>query len=242
MKTSRLLIHMIRDFFRLNGFRVIQHIFSDNRFPLGEKATQLSELRNQLNFDMVCLDAEGSPVFVTCYFREEEIYHTCNDLTLSKALKAFSEAFELLNEIPQLFFISMFPFAPELLAALDESDETSECRAIFDSTEPQNRTKILARVQIVRIRGDPHRITRIHDSKVYHHSLLSRIWCLLPGPSKPDTGACPSCGGGQILSRKYECRIAGRKTPLTYFHCTECHEEWEPEDNATILMRAVSRI
>ncbi|MFQ5820594.1 MAG: hypothetical protein ACE5I5_11445 [Candidatus Heimdallarchaeota archaeon] len=243
MKTTKLFVFMARDFFRANGYRVIQHIFSDNRFPLGEKTTHLAELRERLAFDMICLDEKKNPVFAICDFREEEeVQHTCDDPTISKALMAFSEAFELLNETPQLFFISKLPFAPELLIALGDSDETGECKAIYNSTESQNRNKILGRVQMVRIRADPHKIFKIRDSKIYNQSLLSRIWCLLPGTSKPATESCPRCGDENILLRKYECRIAGKKTPLTYYHCNECYKEWEPEDNGTILMRAVSAI
>lgn len=243
MKIPQLFVYMARDFFRANGFRMIQHKFSENRFPLGEKATDLAKLRERLAFDMVCLDEKKNPVFAICDFREdEETQHTCDDPEISKALKAFSEAFELLNETPKLFFISRLPFAPELLIALGGSDVTGGCKAISNSTESKNQNKILGRVQMVRIRADPEKISKIQDSKIYYQSLLSRIWCLLPGASKPATGSCPRCGEKKIILRKYECRIAGKKTPLTYFHCNECYEEWEPEDNGTILMRAVSAI
>ncbi|MFQ6125896.1 MAG: hypothetical protein ACE5R6_15015 [Candidatus Heimdallarchaeota archaeon] len=243
MQKFQLFVYLARDFFRANGFRVIQHKFSDNRFPLGEKATHLAELRERLAFDMVCLDEKKNPVFAICDFYEErETQHTCDDPKISKAFISFSKVFNLLNETPQLFYISNLPFAPELLIALGGLNVVGECKAIYNSTESQNRNKILNNVLMVRIRADPLIISKIRDSKIYHQSLLSRIWCLLSDTSKSASGTCPRCGGEKIISRKYECRVAGKKTVLTYFHCNECYKEWEPEDNGIILMQSVSAI
>ncbi len=250
---------MIRDFFRINGCRILHHRYLDTKSqPSPAKVRWLPEYSQF--YDIVGQAEEGNFFLIDCYYFENDIegYFLNQDdkVFFENVLKNWSLLEGLKEEVSQSFsfvFVSNLSYDERLVNSVrGDIDLLTEFYerlwTLIKEEEVKNMNnldeytifEVLENLELYSAKLSL-KTQSISNGKTYKRVLMPKVRKIIEFSTKPELMPCPNCGEQSVLRGSISVWILKEAKLFTY-RCKNCFYEFEPKGNFEVVQGLIGML